>query len=138
MAIRNMARSRVYRRRWVAIVASLALILQSLLAADLMAAVATGSGSDFRTIMICTGDGYRQITLDANNNPVAPLTNGEADDCPVCVLASSYPLSLPAALRVSFETAPCVNLSPFDLQTNAIGWASYARYGRGPPLSIRL
>lgn len=114
-------------------VAAFALILQSLLAADVMAAIASGDASEYSTITICTGFGYKQITLDAENNPVTPLSNDGMEDCPACLVASGYVLALPTGLNATCHTALRLGKVTFDKQIWAEDGPAQAHRSRAPP-----
>lgn len=121
------------RRRTVTAVTAFALILQSLLAADLMAAITSGDASDYRTITICTGYGYKQITLDAENNPVTPPSNDLMADCPACFVASGYVLILPTVLNATYQTAQRLGRVTFDKRVWADDRPTHAHRSRAPP-----
>lgn len=122
------------RRRTAVTVAVFALILQSLLATGVMAAITSGGTSEYRTITICTGYGYKQITLDAENNPVAPLSNDSIEDCPACLVASGYVLTLPACLNTAtYRTAVRLVTAPSNGQIWAEDRPSHAHRSRAPP-----
>jgi hypothetical protein len=126
-------KDRGIQRRTVAAVAAFALILQSLLAANVMAAILSDAASEYNTITICTGYGYRQITLDAENNPVAPPSNEGIEDCPACLVASGYVLTLPTDLNAIYQTALRLEKVTFNKQVWTKDRPSHAHRSRAPP-----
>ena len=124
------------KRRLAALFAAFALALQSFLSADVLAAIAIDSGA-FRTVTICTGDGYKQITLDADNNPVAPPLKDGARDCPACVLASCCLLALPADGGATLVDVPPREAAQFKRSLRAGSRSPLAPQSRAPPPGAR-
>lgn len=101
---RHALMDRDHRRRAIASLAAFALILQSFLSVHALAAVSDHSAEGWRTILICTGDGFRQITLDAENNPVTPPASTDAaDECPACVLVCTVTLNPPIFKTAEYQ-----------------------------------
>lgn len=121
------------RRCAVTVVTAFALILQSFLAAGVMAAITSGDASEYRTISICTGYGYKQVTLDAENNPVTPPSNDGMEDCPACLVASGYVLTLPIGHNATYQTAQRLGKVTFDQQIWAEDRPTHAHRSRAPP-----
>lgn len=76
--------ARIRKFRLIALSAATALALQSLISIEVLAAIALKSGA-VNLVTICTGDGYEQIALNADNEPVTPLE--AANHCPAGSLA---------------------------------------------------
>ncbi len=128
-----MARNLNHRR--VALFAAVVLALQSLLTAEVLAAIAVDSGT-FSVVTICTGNGFKRITLDTENNPVAPR-DGRDIDCPTCTLAYCSALALPAESGTAYRppantiAAEIPATSPLDSQ------GPDAPNSRAPPAHTR-
>lgn len=87
--------------------------VMTLVAALLMQAMATGlhfrlistsvavDGSLYQKIIICTGLGLRQITLDANGNPVGDGKPVDRTDCPACHLRDGCAATEPATVGLA-------------------------------------
>ncbi len=128
-----------YRRSAVAAVAAFALILQSFLAVNVMAAISADAGDGYRTILICTGDGYRQITLDAENKPTEqPAPSDATNECPACVLASSITLIQPVPVYAAHVRADIQNFVPTRQKSFVDELPSRSHRSRAPPHSAPL
>lgn len=117
----------------MALFAACALAFQGLASAGVPMAMAVDSGT-IRIVSVCTGDGYRQIVLDAGNKPIAPR---EQPDCFVCCLAFCAGLALPAedcsgAEPVPQGLVPAFAISPFAERRHVRAWNS-----RAPPSVTR-
>lgn len=126
---------RARKSRQVALFAALALALQSLLSFDLLAAIAVESGA-VRIVTICTGDGFEQIALNAQNQPVPAQHSHE--ECPACVQATAASCGLPektgetvlftgSGIAISFDHAPAT--TGYNVRVNR---------SRAPPKDQRL
>jgi hypothetical protein len=122
------------RRRLVTLVTAVALVLQSFLAADVMAAFGASSGDVYRTITICTGYGYKQITLDAENNPVTPPPKNNPVECLACISMSNCLLALPVDSNAVFAAPRSRFASRLHRNAHAFGRTPIARQSRAPPL----
>jgi len=87
-----------------------------------------------QTIIICTGNGLKEITIDADGNPV----NGEEvpENCPLCIAMSGIDLALSAQssfLKVPHGVDPDYTLSARDLPVSSLH--RHVR-NRSPPSTI--
>jgi hypothetical protein len=83
---------RTHSHRQIAFFAAFTLALQTLFANDLQAAFAVESGTA-SYIALCTGEGFKQIALDAQGRPI-PQSH-EQENCADCVLTCGAPVALP-------------------------------------------
>jgi hypothetical protein len=123
------------KHRQVALFAAIALALQSLLTLDVLAAIAVENGA-IRIVTICTGDGFEQIALDAQNQPVPAQHNHE--DCPECVLATATTCGLPANSVDTLTLAPSGLAVAFRTVLPATGRTTFVPRSRAPPEDQRL
>ncbi len=124
------------RRHFIASTVILGLIVQALMAAVMLpmqlgvrTALADAAASD--AIIICTPSGMKQISFDADGNPVEKTVPGS--DCPVCDALAAVAFALPA-----MDAAPPVPLAAPDMERPAsehvpVSIACLAHNNRGPP-----
>ena len=91
--------SRTRHRRHVALVIAIALLMQALFTAELLAAIAKDSGTA-RFVTLCTGDRLKRNILSAENRPVHP--SYPRHYCLECVLT--------VAATLSTEAEPAIQL----------------------------
>jgi len=100
------------KRILVTLVAVWGLLLQSLMLAPLGVTTASAAASDsttgqFHTIVICTGRGFVQITVDGDGNVVDQDDDqtGDVQDwqCPMCTLGNA---ALPPRVDDTFPAPP--------------------------------
>ena len=88
--------SRTRHRRQVALVIAIALLMQTLFTAELLAAIAKDSGTA-RFVTLCTGDSFKRIILGAENRSYPRYC------CLECVLT--------VAATLSTEAEPAIQLT---------------------------
>lgn len=126
-----------YWRHLTARVAILGLVFQAVVAAAMLpmplilSSGAQASPLDGGAIVVCTGTGFKLITIDENGNPVEKTLPGQ--DCPVCAALAAVAFADQAAPPV--VTAPPSNpdvLLPVNEHIPA-SIACLAHNNRGPP-----
>ena len=110
---------RIVLRSSIAGLVSISLVFQALLMAwsgPLMAAMqADEAGPLSQTIIICTSDGIRRVTLDQNGSPVVPSDRSPGDaTCIICLSLANSPATLIPAVTTH------IVLPSFDVARYAI------------------
>lgn len=124
------------RRHFIVSAVIVGLVLQALMAAVMLPMplgmnTALAAGSDTGPIIICTPGGMKQISFDANGNPVEEKIPGS--DCPVCDALAAVAFAMPAVDAVApVPAAAPDNWRPANEFIPA-SIACLARNNRGPP-----
>lgn len=132
-------RGRINRRYIIASMATFCLVFQAIVAAAMLpmslgVQSAQAAANDPNAIIICTPFGMKQITFDANGNPVEKTIPGQ--HCPVCDALATASFALPGALADA--PAPLVDAG-FITPANEflpVKSASLTLNNRGPPSHI--
>lgn len=133
-SIGRRARDLVNRR--IAFALILTLLVRSLLPGLAMALSADPSSPT--TLEICTGDGIKEIVLDANEQDPRPQHDQAPQMhhcCPCCVLCGGCALLLPGriGLAVAYAAAPVFRLQP-ESDAPVTARAPPAHRSRAPPI----
>jgi len=102
-----------------------------LAATSVTLAVARGAPGPAGVMVICTGEGLEEVTVDANGKPMAP-----PHVCPDCLLAlhAAAPRDPLPAPRDACTTAR----NPFSDASHATAPQRPAMQARAPPLPVRV
>ena len=132
-------RRRIYWKRAAALLAIFGLYFQLLMTAlAIPAAFAAMHPGDlpegYSTIVICTGDGMKQITLDADGTPVGEIDKDlPVTQCAACHIAGGSVFISPAADLLDSGEYPCFRHLPLREQALAEKPAYLIARTRAPP-----
>ncbi len=135
-------RSRNGHRR-IAFLAVASLLMHALVFAWHTPEMAAGSGVDaagHRTIVICTGQGFKTIAIDADGRPIKAPTNGPeapnlSKSCPVCTALAGFvmaPVAAPPDAGIMARTQAVAYIAAVD---RARDRRPRIRNGHDPPLA---
>jgi hypothetical protein len=99
-----------------------------------LASVAANADTFSGSLIICTPEGLKRVTLDENGNPVEkPLSAG---GCAVCNALAATAFALPVADIVAPVVCADAGYAPTGFTFRFVSTSSGTHKNRGPPLGV--
>jgi hypothetical protein len=124
------------RRHFIASAVILGLVIQAMMTAVMLpmqlgVRTALAGAADSNVIIICTPSGMKQISFDADGNPVEKTVPNS--DCPVCDALAAVAFALPAVDAASFVPPAAPHVERPASEHFPISIACLAHNNRDPP-----
>lgn len=131
-----------YGKRAAACLVILGMLAQAALVASTIPVIfaissAAAQQPGYQTIIICTGTGFKRITIDPEGNRVeGEEEEASLQDCPACALAGHAALVSVSGSEILFSHGEAASLVAPASQQSVSSLKYLCADGQGPPLEL--